>query len=110
MSIQERISTITQEILSRTRLEKIIRELNLNLFNRQAGTIEEQVNKLRKIIRVKSKQRDNSFRLSYESESPEEAQKVATRLASLFIEENLRLREQRAIGTTTFIKAEKERL
>jgi len=110
MSIQERISTITQEILSRTRLEKIIRELNLNLFNRQAGTIEEQVNKLRKNIRIKSKQRDNSFRLSYESEYPEEAQRVVARLASLFIEENLRLREQRAIGTTVFIKAEGERL
>ncbi len=50
MGIQERISTITQEILSRTRLEKIISELNLNQFNRQAGTIEEQVNKLRKNI------------------------------------------------------------
>ena len=110
MSIQERISTITQEILSRTRLEKIISELNLNQFNRQAGTIEEQVNKLRKNIRLKSNRKDNSFRLSYESESPEEAQRVVTRLASLFIEENLRLREQRAIGTTVFIKAEGERL
>jgi len=110
MGIQERINTITQEIMSRTRLTKIISELNLNQFNRQAGTIEEQVNKLRKNIRIKSNRRDNSFRLSFESESPEEAQKVATRLASLFIEENLRLREQRAIGTTTFIKAEKDRL
>jgi len=110
MSIRERINTITQEIMSRTRLTKIISELNLNQFNRQAGTIEEQVNNLRKNISIKSNRRDNSFRLSFESESPREAQIVATRLASLFIEENLRLREQRAIGTTIFINAERERL
>jgi len=110
MSIQERIHAITQEILSRTRLEKIVKEFDLYQSTTQESAMESRVGKLRKNILLNTRQRENSFRLSFESKSPEKAQQVATRLASLFIEENLKLREQRAIGTTLFIKSERERL
>ena len=75
----------------------------------------ERVNKLRKDIhivlpRTGRRERQSSFRLSFESESPEKTQQVAASLTSLFIKENLRLREQRAMGTTAFIKAETNRL
>jgi len=75
----------------------------------------ERVGKLRKNVQIKTPrmgrgQSQNSFRLSVESNSPEKAQQVAAALTSLFIEGNLKIREQRAMGTTAFIKAEADRL
>ena len=50
------------------------------------------------------------FEMSFESQNPELAKQVVSRIASLFIEQNLQLREQQAMGTKTFINAEAERL
>jgi polysaccharide chain length determinant protein (PEP-CTERM system associated) len=117
MSIQERIHAITQEILSRTRLEKIVEEFGLYPSTGQGTTLESRVGNLRKNILIETPRPQlrgvsdsNSFRLSFESKNPERAQQVASRLASMFIEANLKIREQRAQGTTIFIKAEAERL
>jgi polysaccharide chain length determinant protein (PEP-CTERM system associated) len=106
--VAERINAITQEILSRTRLESIIKEFGL--FPGGGGvTMEDRVGMFRGSIRLDIR-RNDAFEISYDSGSPETAMKVANRLASLFIEQNLQVREQQAIGTTNFINAEAERL
>jgi len=116
MTIQERIYSITQEILSRTRLEEITKRFGLYSSAGREISMAEKVKKLRENVNIETprmKRRgetENSFRLSFESESPEKAQQVAAALTSLFIEGNLKIREQRAIGTTAFIKAEANRL
>lgn len=107
--IQDRIHAITQEILSRTRLENIIKEFNLYPSGAAGTTMEDRVNTFRKDIRLDVR-RNDGFQISYESPNPETAMKVANRLGSLFIEQNLQVREQQAVGTTTFINAETERL
>jgi len=105
-SLGERMQAIAQEILSRTRLEKIIQEFGLYP---DTTTVEDRVERLRKVIKIEFRQA-NLFALSFESESPQKAKEVATRLASLFIEQNLQVREQQAMGTKSFINAEAERL
>ena len=105
-SLGERMQAIAQEILSRTRLEKIIQEFELYP---ETTTVEDRVERLRKVIKIEFRQA-NLFALSFESESPQKAKEVATRLASLFIEQNLQVREQQAMGTKSFINAEAERL
>ena len=105
-SLGERMQAIAQEILSRTRLEKIIQEFELYPGT---TTVEDRVERLRKMIKIEFRQA-NLFALSFESESPQKAKEVATRLASLFIEQNLQVREQQAMGTKSFINAEAERL
>jgi protein tyrosine kinase modulator len=119
-SVDDRIRTITEQILSRTSLERIIKELNLYAAPRGGiSMMEDRVEKLRKSINVtagpaNARARRPSdadiFRLSFESNNPDTAMKVASRLASLLIEENLRSREQVAMGTTSFIDAETQRL
>jgi len=107
-SVQDRINSISQEILSRTRLESIIKEFGL--YPGGAGvTMEDRVSNFRSNIRLDIR-RNDAFQISFDSASPETAMKVANRLASLFIEQNLQVREQQAIGTTNFINAEAERL
>jgi polysaccharide chain length determinant protein (PEP-CTERM system associated) len=110
IDLGERMHAIIQEILSRTQLEKIVTELNLYPSEETRDTLlEHRVERLRKNMKVELR-RNNVFQLSYESESPEKAQKVVSRLASFFIEQNLQVREQQALGTTSFINAEAERL
>jgi len=107
-SVAERINSISQEILSRTRLEGIIKEFGL--FPGGGGmTMEDRVGMLRGNIRLDIR-RNDAFQISFDSGNPETAMKVVNRLASLFIEQNLQLREQQAIGTTNFINSEAERL
>jgi polysaccharide chain length determinant protein (PEP-CTERM system associated) len=109
MELGERMQSIIQEILSRTQLEKIIQEFNIFPGSTKGAIPEERVEALRKKIKVEFR-RNNIFEMSFESESPDKAKQVTGRLASLFIEQNLQLREQQAIGTRTFINAEAERL
>jgi len=71
--------------------------------------MEDRVERLRKQVKVEFRQ-NNAFQLSFEHQSPEKAKDVASRLASLFIEQNLQVREQQAMGTKSFITAEADRL
>ena len=109
IDLAERMQSIIQEILSRTQLEKILQEFNLQPQGGNAPSLEERVEQLRKAIKVEFR-RNNVFQLSFEYPDPEKAKQVTSRLASLFIEQNLQAREQQAIGTKSFITAEAERL
>ncbi len=107
--LQERMQSIIQEILSRTQLEKIVQEFDLYASRNNRAILEDRVESLRKAIKVDFR-RNNVFQLSFEFQNPEKAKQVAGRLSSLFIEQNLQVREQEAMGTKTFIVAESERL
>src|SRR4030066_782736 len=100
-SVAGRLNTISQEILSRTRLEKVIQEFNLYTDIRKSLHLEEIIAIMRKAIEVKVQeprrdgrdQTTNSFSISYEGKEPKTVMMVTNKLASMFIEENLRVRE-----------------
>jgi len=108
-NIDQRMLAMTQQILSRTSLESVIREMKLFPNDGSGSSIDQQVEKLRKKIAIEAN-RNDTFKLSFESESPQTAMAVAARLALLFIDENVRSREQQAAGTTAFMNVEVERL
>ncbi|MDY6854855.1 MAG: XrtA system polysaccharide chain length determinant [Thermodesulfobacteriota bacterium] len=107
--INERLRTISQQIMSRTMLERIINELDLYKEERISITMEEVVEKMRKDIDLKVKGR-HSFQLFFEGKERSVVATVVNKLASLFIEENLIVREQHAEGTTEFLEMELERI
>jgi len=110
-SVQDRLNTISQQILSRTRLEAVIREYGLYPELQQTAPMEEVVNTMRKDIEINVEERPNrrgessaaAFRLAYEGRDPETVQKVTNRLAMMYIEENLKVRETLARGTKEFL-------
>lgn len=111
--ISERLNAISQEIMSRTRLEAVMNELNL--FQSEAKRMDRDalVAMMRDNIKVElprtgSRGQDVAgyFSINYTATDPHVAAKVANRLASLFIEENLKQREQQAVGTTEFLGSE----
>ena len=109
-TVATRLSTISQEILSRTRLEKVIQELNLFSDLRKKAPMEEVVETVRRNVAVDvQRQRDqtqSTFSISYQGTDPQLVMRVTNKLSSLFIEENLKLRESQAEGTSDFIDKE----
>jgi len=105
--IEERLASINPQILSRSRLEPIIREFGLYAQDLRTRTMEEVVESMRRFITVKV-EGGNAFRISFMSGDPGTAQKVTQRLAALYIAENLRDREIQAEGTNQFLDSQLE--
>jgi polysaccharide chain length determinant protein (PEP-CTERM system associated) len=111
-SIGDRLNTVSQEILSRTRLEKVIQTLNLYPELRKKVSIDEVADLMRKSIEVNLQSEgsrgraQNTFSISFEGEEPQTVMDVVNQLAATFIEENLKAREQQAESTSIFLGKE----
>jgi polysaccharide chain length determinant protein (PEP-CTERM system associated) len=110
--IRNRLGTLSQQILSATRLQKIIDSFNLYPAARQTLAREDVISRMRGDIGVNvvsdfgGSQDLQAFRISYSGTDPQLVAQVANQLASLFIEENLKAREQQATGTTEFLSSQ----
>ncbi len=110
-SIEDRLGTIRQEILSRSRLQKIIDEFDLYKKEFRWMTKEAVIDLMIKRIDIRTignKKIVDAFTISFDGEDPVVAMNVANKLASLFIEENLNTREQLIEGASEFLENELE--
>ena len=109
--LAQRLGTMQEQILSRTRLQPIIERYGL--FKEQVGKapMEDLVDRLRKSISVTpirsiaaSRTGDlPGFYIGFTANTPRLAQQVCEVITSMFIEENLLARQQRSQGTTDFL-------
>ena len=100
--ISDRLQTIPVEMLSRTRLERLIEEYNLYPEERRSGLMEDVVEKMRRHIEVNVEQGD-AIRVGFVGTEPRTVMKVAERLASLYIDENSQSQMPIADGTSHFL-------
>jgi len=109
--LQDRLQSITQQMLSRTRLLLIIDKFNLYGGMGSQNTADEKVERMRKDVSIELV-RDNrgdqitAFRTSYSANDPHLAQQVTTELTDLFITDNLKVRQQESEGTTQFLESQ----
>lgn len=103
--IEDRLGTIKQQVMSRTRLVAVMDELGLFKEDRKKLPIEEVVEEMRKRINIEVRHTD-AFTLSFVHENRQMAMLTTSRLASLFIDENLKNREQQAVGTADFLESQ----
>lgn len=121
--VEERLQVITQQIMSRPRLKEIIKRFTLYPEMKKNHTREEIIKRLREDISLQTVSADVvdrrtgrpstatiAFNLAYEGENPSTVAKVTNRLASLYLEENLRQREKRVTNITSFLKQERNEL
>lgn len=102
--IEDRLQAISQQILSRTRLEQIVSDFNLYAKERaDQALMEDVVEKMRTRDIGIDIIKGDAFRVSYQANDPRVAMRVTERLASLFIDESLRDREVLAEGTSQFL-------
>jgi succinoglycan biosynthesis transport protein ExoP len=111
-SLQNRLDGMTQQILSRTRLERLIEDFKLYPKQRARVTMDEIVDMMRKNITVQLVQTPGQaggvtgFRISYSGEGARITQRVTNELTSLFIDQSLRERTQQSNSTTQFLENE----
>jgi polysaccharide biosynthesis transport protein len=110
--LQERLQSITQQILSRTRLLHIIDQLNPYGGEHAKQSPDEQVDRMRKDIEIElvrdARQQITAFNVSYSSRSPQIAQQVTSEVTKLFISQNLEVRQQQSEDTTQFLESQLE--
>jgi polysaccharide chain length determinant protein (PEP-CTERM system associated) len=102
--IGDRLQSLKQQILSRSRLERII--VDLNLYQGQRGArMEDLVQQMLSSVEVDTL-RGDAFTVSYVSRDPKTAQVVTERLASDFIKQNVLEREKLADATSAFLQVQ----
>lgn len=106
----QRLTTITQQVLSSTRLQQIIDDMHLYPELRGKVSREELIDLMRKDITITVKQGSSSglsaFTIEYEGRQREQVAQVANQLAASFIEWNVKSREQQSQDTTEFLDAQ----
>jgi succinoglycan biosynthesis transport protein ExoP len=110
--IQQQLDSITEQILSRTRLLRVIDHLGLYTNDRKHRSPEDLVDKMRKDIEIELSHGDDkklsAFYIYYASRDPKMAQLTTAELANLFITENLEQRQKRSENTTNFLEDQLE--
>jgi protein tyrosine kinase modulator len=112
--LETRLQTISQEILSRAKLEGVISRFGLYRDLQKQASGEEVVERMRRDISLTIKSSDArgrqsptiAFALGYRGRDPQTVALVTNTLASFYIEENLKARERQASGTTEFLRAQ----
>src|SRR5256712_2229632 len=113
-ALETRLHTISQEILSRSRLEALINRFGLYVDLRKRIASEEVIERMRRDIKLELKgvevkgarQATVAFTISYQGSEPGTVSLVTNTLASFYIEENLKARERQATGTAEFLKVQ----
>jgi polysaccharide chain length determinant protein (PEP-CTERM system associated) len=106
--LSARLASMKEQILSRSRIEPIIKRFNL--FSKGNPTMDERVLMTQKAIGVKTIPSSESshgmpgFYITFTAENPHIAQEVCAEISSLYVTENLSARQQSAEGTTDFLK------
>ena len=99
---------LKEVLLARAQLQKVIEELNLFPRMVKAGKTSEAVEELHQAVTFKVNEGD-TYVITYQGDSPEEAQLVTAKLTELLIGENTRLRAEQAEVAKGFLDAEAKR-
>jgi polysaccharide biosynthesis transport protein len=111
-TVNDALEALTKEVLSRRRLLSVIDEFGLYAGKRKTLSPEQLVEMMGEDIEVKPLEPARrgrgpddfkAFKIAYTGADPSIVQKVTSTLTSLFIQENLRTREEQATTTTNFL-------
>ncbi len=110
----ERLSTIYQEVTSPARLKPLVDSMNLfPEMRKQPGGEQDAVAAMEKAINVEQVSALGTiaaaFRITYKGNNAAQVAQVTNQLAAMFIEENLKVREEQSYGTADFIQTELEK-
>jgi polysaccharide chain length determinant protein (PEP-CTERM system associated) len=103
--LEDRLEASRQQILSRTRLERIVFDYNLYPQERRLLPMQDVIERMLRDIAVRTI-RGDAFVVSYVSSDPRLAQKVTERVAAAFMDESLNDRANLAEATTSFLETQ----
>jgi protein tyrosine kinase modulator len=114
--LNQRLASMQEQILSRTRLQHLVEQFGMYKEDINKVPMEVLVARLQKSITVKPMNPTEGtqptalpgFNVDVTLEEPWLAQRVCTEITSMFMEQNLRLRQQQAEDTTQFLRGQLE--
>jgi polysaccharide biosynthesis transport protein len=111
--LQTRLQSMSEQILSRTRLLVIIQKLHLYGGEHSELADDQKIASMQKdikldLVRDPQKEDISSFTISYSARDPQIAQKVTTELTELFINDNKVRQLEESQGTTDFLEKQLE--
>ena len=119
----QRVQVISQQVMTRANMMQIVEKYNLYPGKRQIETTEEILERMRKDIKFNMVSADVidkrsgqktmaaiAFTLAYHGETAAGAQQVANELTSLYLNENLKSRQQKSSETSAFLAEEANKL
>jgi uncharacterized protein involved in exopolysaccharide biosynthesis len=119
----QRIQTISQRVMTRNNLMEIVNKYDLYHDKRQSETSEETIERMQKAIKLDPISADVidprsgrpmpatiAFTLAYDGEGAEVTQKVANELTTLYLNENLRSRNEKTTEAYGFLTDEATKL
>ena len=120
--VEERLQSISQKAFSRKNLSSIIENFGLYAEYKDTHTGEEILEMMRENINVENIQADVvgstgraitatvAFTISFQGKYPKKVLQTTNALVSLFLEENLRGREEKALTTYDFLNKQLDQL
>ena len=117
MDLAARMNSLTEQIMSRTRLLAIVEKFNLYPNAKATGDPDQIADALRKDINIdlqtssstsRRGQDLTAFKLSYVNKNPQLAQQVTNELTSLFIDTSVRHSAEASQQTTEFLQHQLE--
>jgi polysaccharide biosynthesis transport protein len=110
--LETRLITMQQELLSRSRLTDLIAELNLYPSLRRGTSMEALVQRMRRDVHVELSRSDRGrattigLKISYIGMDPRSAAAVPNTLATLYVNENTKIRERHTAQMAEFLKGQ----
>jgi polysaccharide chain length determinant protein (PEP-CTERM system associated) len=104
--LQETVSTLSELVMSRNNLEELIKQFDLYPEARKKIPIEDVIEIMRNNIRITPSSRGDTFSVTFQGWQQDKVSKTTNALASKFIEENLKYREERATETSKYTEDE----
>ena len=111
----ERLYSIYQKVISPSHLRRLIDSMGLYPEIRNREGEQEAISVMTKAIileqvaamgSAQSDAKAAAFRVGFKSRNPTQAAQVTNQIAAIFIEENLKTREEQSYGTADFIESE----
>ncbi|MEW6428256.1 MAG: GNVR domain-containing protein [Thermodesulfobacteriota bacterium] len=103
---KEIVATLREQVLSRTNLEEVIKQFGLYREQLQKMPMEDVIDLMRTKFISLNMDRGDTFKVSFQGGTPRQVMLVTNALASKFVEENLRYREERATETSAYVENE----
>jgi polysaccharide biosynthesis transport protein len=120
--VEERLQTLSQIVLSRQNLLDLINRFNPYPELKEKATTEEIVSRMRSDIKMqpvhaqvggpggRPSTATIAFNVSYEGVNPQVTAQITNALVSLYLEQNLRVREEKAVTTVLFFQQQMDEL
>lgn len=112
-TLEDRLTTISQQVTSRTNLEKIVEQFKIYNSMKERIFLDDIVASIRRRITINVTQGGrrgdiNAFIITFKGQDPKLTAEITNALASNFISRNLLTRESQTTSTSAFISDELE--